>query len=86
MLGPREGGTIAFAAMLGMSETEYSALAPVILLVTATEVIGAFVMAVLSIAWLRPDKLLKMKAGNSRTNAEAADTPDNVGSGDPPSV
>ncbi|MCH7793137.1 MAG: hypothetical protein IID31_12765 [Planctomycetes bacterium] len=86
MLGTREGGTIAFAAMLGMSESEYSALAPVLLLVTATEVIGAFVMASLSIAWLRPDKLLKMKAGNSRTNAEAADTPDNVGSGDSPSV
>jgi Lysylphosphatidylglycerol synthase TM region len=59
MLGLREGGTIAFAALLGMTESQYTAFAPVPLLVTATEAVVAFAMAGVSIAWLRPDRLLR---------------------------
>ncbi len=66
MLGLREGGTIAFAALLGMSESQYTAFAPVPLLVTATEAVVAFAMAGVSIAWLRPDRLLRAGKENAK--------------------
>ncbi len=62
MLGTREGGTVGIAVLVGMSETGYEALAAVPLLVTATEAIVSLMLAGIAIAWLRPDRLLRLPA------------------------
>ena len=70
MLGTREGGTVGVAVLVGMSETGYEAFAAVPLLVTATEAMVSLTLAGISIAWLRPDRLLR-----SRLAPDAYDRP-----------
>ena len=63
MLGTREGGTVGIAVLVGMSKTGYEAFAAVPLLVTATEAMVSLTLAGIAIAWLRPDRLLRLPAG-----------------------
>jgi len=58
MLGTREAGTVAIAAWFGMATTGESTA--VVLLVSAPEAIINLVGGAMGIAWLRPDRLLKL--------------------------
>lgn len=59
MLGTREGATTGLAAALAIAESEQFVL--VALLVTATEGIVNIAGAGLGLAWLRPDRLLRLR-------------------------
>lgn len=60
MLGTREGATTGLAAVLAIADSEQFAL--VALLVTATEAIVNIAGAGLGVAWLRPDRLLRLRS------------------------
>lgn len=60
VLGTREGGTTALAAILAVASSE--SFAVIALLVTVTESLVNLAGAGLAVAWLRPDRLLRLKA------------------------
>ena len=65
MAGLREGAATGLAGILlakaGADEDSYADFAKVALLVTATEAIVFLASAAVGIAWLRPDRLLKLR-------------------------
>lgn len=60
MIGTREAGAIGIAAWFGMATTGESTM--VVLLVSAPEAIINLVGGAMGVAWLRPDRLLKLGA------------------------
>lgn len=64
MLGTREGGTTALAALMAVASSE--SFAVVALVVTVTESVVNLTGAALAIAWLRPDRLLRLTAPTAR--------------------
>jgi hypothetical protein len=84
MAGLREGAATGLAGFLlekaGADEDSFTSFAAVSLLVTATEAVVFLTAGALGVAWLRPDRLLRLRAGPEPATSPAPD----AGSEPPP--
>lgn len=81
MIGSREAGTVGISSLLAMAATGESTA--VVLLVSAPEAIVNLVGAGLGVAWMRPDRLVRLGAGRggAADDGAALSSPDATGPG-----
>lgn len=93
MIGTREAGAVAIAAVLGLGGGEplndemVDQFALVMVIVTGAEAIATAAAAGMGLAWLRPDRLLRAASGEpepAKENRPATETADSIPDADRP--